>query len=74
MPQDVFTVGEKVKCILMGMDPDYSNISLSTAELEIEEGDITKNRQAVWDNAGGCTREGRAARTPLYAALCLVSV
>ncbi|KAL4450617.1 hypothetical protein ABPG77_000973 [Micractinium sp. CCAP 211/92] len=50
--QGVFKVGEQVKCLVMGLDPGYTNISLSVAELELEEGDILTNKQRVWDNAG----------------------
>lgn len=49
--QGVFEVGEQVKCLVMGLDPGYTNISLSVAELEMEEGDVVNNKQRVWDNA-----------------------
>lgn len=49
--QGIFDVGDEVKCLVMGLDPGYKNISLSTAELELEEGDILSNKQRVWDNA-----------------------
>ena len=29
--QGVFKVGEEVKCLVMGLDPGYTNISLSVA-------------------------------------------
>ena len=29
--QGVFEVGEQVKCLVMGLDPGYTNISLSVA-------------------------------------------
>ena len=38
--QDVFTIGERVRCLVMGMDDNFTRISLSTAELEENEGDI----------------------------------
>ena len=38
--QDVFKVGERVRCLIMGMDDNFTRISLSTAELEESEGDI----------------------------------
>ena len=50
--QNVFSTGDKVRCLVMGLDPDYSNISLSTAELEPKDGDMLSNKQCVWDAAG----------------------
>ena len=38
--QDVFQVGERVRCLVMGMDDNFTRISLSTAEIEENEGDI----------------------------------
>lgn len=38
--QDVFQIGERVRCLVMGMDDNFTRISLSTAELEENEGDI----------------------------------
>ena len=38
--QDVFQIGERVRCLVMGMDDNFTRISLSTAELEESEGDI----------------------------------
>ncbi|EFN51854.1 hypothetical protein CHLNCDRAFT_139746 [Chlorella variabilis] len=49
--QGVFEVGEEVKCLVMGLDPGYTNISLSIAELELEEGDVLCNKQRVWEKA-----------------------
>ncbi len=40
MLQDVFQIGERVRCLVMGMDENFTRISLSTAELEVREGDI----------------------------------
>lgn len=31
LPQGVFKIGEQVKCLVMGLDPGYTNISLSVA-------------------------------------------
>ena len=38
----------------MGIDYDYSNISLSTAELESVDGEVLSNKDQVWANAGAC--------------------
>ncbi len=35
----------------MAMDEDYTNISLSTAELEVEDGDMIDNPGRVWEQA-----------------------
>lgn len=47
----VFSAGDRVRCLVMGLDPDYSNISLSTAELEPADGDMLADKQRVWDAA-----------------------
>ena len=44
-------MGERVQCVVLGLDSGFSNISLSTAELEPADGDILHNRQACWDGA-----------------------
>ncbi|KAL4854066.1 30S ribosomal protein S1 [Chlorella vulgaris] len=49
--QGIFEVGEEVRCLVMGLDPGYTNISLSIAELEREEGDVLINKQRVWEHA-----------------------
>lgn len=46
--QAVFELGEEITCLVMGLDPDYSNISLSTAELEPEDGMLLTDKEAVW--------------------------
>lgn len=38
--QEVFHVGERVRCLVMGMDDNFTRISLSTAELEEQNGDM----------------------------------
>ena len=38
--QDVFTIGERVRAMLIGMDEGFQRISLSTAELEATPGDM----------------------------------
>ncbi|KAL4517527.1 hypothetical protein Ndes2437B_g06756 [Nannochloris sp. 'desiccata'] len=51
-PGEVFKVGEKLSALILGIDYDYSNISLSTAELEIVDGEVLGNKDQVWANAG----------------------
>ena len=50
--QGVFKVGEKLSAVILGIDYDYSNISLSTAELEVVDGEVLSNKDQVWANAG----------------------
>jgi len=50
--QEVFKVGEKLSALILGIDYDFSNISLSTAELEIVDGEVLSNKDQVWANAG----------------------
>ena len=38
--QDIFQEGERVRCMLLGMDEGFSRISLSTADLERQPGDM----------------------------------
>lgn len=38
--QDVFQVGDRVRCLLLELEEDYARISLSTAELEAHNGDM----------------------------------
>lgn len=38
--QDVFQVGDRVRCLLLELEEDYARISLSTAELEANNGDM----------------------------------
>jgi len=52
MMQDILHRGEEIKAVIIGMDEDYSNISLSTSVLESREGEIMENKEAVWANAG----------------------
>lgn len=42
--QDVLHVGDKIKAVILGMDDDFSRISLSTADLEEEAGDMMKDK------------------------------
>lgn len=48
---DVFQLGERVRCLVMGMDDNFTRISLSTAELEENEGDIMFDKEKVYANA-----------------------
>ena len=50
--QDILHRGEEIKAVIIGMDEDYSNISLSTSVLESHEGEIMEDKEAVWANAG----------------------
>lgn len=63
--QTVFEPGEKVICLVMSLDDDFSNISLSTAEIEPEDGDIVKNKEAVWAQAA---EQSEAFRRDMLAA------
>lgn len=38
--QDVFRVGDRIRALVIGMDSNYCRISLSTAELEVQDGDM----------------------------------
>ena len=42
--QDVLAVGEHVRCVVLGMEDDFSRISLSTAELEEHDGDMKRDK------------------------------
>jgi ribosomal protein S1 len=50
-PEDVLQNGETVTAMIIGMDEDYSNISLSTAVLEEERGAMMEDKKAVYDGA-----------------------
>ena len=45
-------MGEEISCLILGIEYDYSNISLSTAELESTEYDVLNNKAKVWEQAG----------------------
>lgn len=49
--EDILHRGEEIKAVIIGMDEDYSNISLSTSVLESREGEIMEDKEAVWANA-----------------------
>jgi len=40
----VLAVGEHVRCVVLGMEDDFSRISLSTAELEEHDGDMKRDK------------------------------
>ena len=42
--QDLFAIGERVCAIVVGMNPDCTRISVSTAELEPHDGDMLKDK------------------------------
>jgi hypothetical protein len=42
--QQLFEVGERVHALIVGMNPDGTRISLSTAELEAGDGDMLENK------------------------------
>lgn len=48
---DCLSVGDKIKAVILGMDDDFSRISLSTADLEEEAGDMMKDKEWVFRNA-----------------------
>lgn len=50
-PKTVFEIGETISCVVMGLDENYANLSLSTAELEQTDGDILQNKAFVWAHA-----------------------
>lgn len=49
--QDVFKIGDKVRAVILGMDEDFTRISLSTAELEEKDGDMVENKVTLWSSA-----------------------
>lgn len=38
--QQIFKVGDAIRALIIGMDSNYGRISLSTAELEVNDGDM----------------------------------
>lgn len=50
-PEDVLQHGETVSAMIIGMDEDYTNISLSTAVLEEQKGDMVNDKKAVYETA-----------------------
>lgn len=48
---DVFQVGERIKAVVLEVEENATRISLSTAELEAEEGQIMEDKASVFENA-----------------------
>jgi hypothetical protein len=42
--QSVLSVGDRIRALIIGMDNNYTRISLSTAELEERDGDMMLDR------------------------------
>lgn len=47
----VFNEGDRLRAVVIGMDDGFSRLSVSTRDLEEEEGDMLRDPQAVYDNA-----------------------
>ena len=43
--------GDRVRAVIIGMDEDYSRLSISTKDLEVTPGDMLINKQAVFETA-----------------------
>ncbi|AGY57354.1 30S ribosomal protein S1 [Gloeobacter kilaueensis] len=50
-PHSVFNVGDEVKVMVIDLDAERGRISLSTKQLEETPGQMTQDKQAVFDNA-----------------------
>jgi small subunit ribosomal protein S1 len=50
-PHSVFNMNDEVKVIIINLDTEQYQISLSTKQLEAEPGDMVKNPQLVYDKA-----------------------
>ena len=62
--QDLFAIGERVCAIVVGMNPDCTRISVSTAELEPNDGDMLKDkvRHMLGSDLGGFCADNTADR------------
>ncbi|EIE19972.1 S1-domain-containing protein [Coccomyxa subellipsoidea C-169] len=49
--EDMFSVGDRVRAMLIGMDEGFSRISLSTSELEAAPGDMLFSKEKVYAEA-----------------------
>eukprot|EP00884_Botryococcus_braunii_P006874 jgi/Botrbrau1/16188/Bobra.0342s0005.1 len=49
--KDVFKVGDQIRALVIGMDSNYCRISLSTAELELNDGDMLSDPASVFARA-----------------------
>lgn len=47
----VFSEGDRVRAVVIGMDEGFSRLSVSTRDLEEQEGDMLSEPQRVYDNA-----------------------
>jgi small subunit ribosomal protein S1 len=47
----IFSPGDRVRAVVIGMDEGFSRISVSTRDLEEKEGDMLSDPRAVYDNA-----------------------
>jgi len=74
--QDVLAVGEHVRCVVLGMEDDFSRISLSTAELEEHDGDMKRDKVrprmprlctaiAAWRRVTACRLADQQSHSPL---------
>eukprot|EP00894_Picocystis_sp_ML_P004883 jgi/Pico_ML_1/55400/g1090.t1 len=48
---DIFQVGERIKAVVLEVEENATRISLSTAELEAEEGQMVDDKEGVFENA-----------------------
>lgn len=47
----VFGEGDRIRAVVIGMDDGFSRLSVSTRDLEEQEGDMLRDPQVVYDNA-----------------------
>ena len=47
----LFQEGDRVRCVVIGMDAGFTRISVSTKDLEAREGDMLTDRHSVFDGA-----------------------
>jgi predicted RNA-binding protein with RPS1 domain len=59
---EVFSVGEQLQALVVGIDPASGRLSLSTRALEATRGDMLTNRQAVVEGAAEMAAQWRAQR------------
>ncbi len=61
--QAVFSVDERVRALVVGVEADEKpgqlRISLSTQDLEVNSGDMLFNREQVWEGADAIAEEYR---------------
>jgi hypothetical protein len=74
--QQLFEVGERVHALIVGMNPDGTRISLSTAELEAGDGDMLENKARGQSATHQPNPLGMAAAATLtvHAGLCCTLV